>query len=79
MTVTTSILQVLSDIGRRLIRSVLLSEVRIRMGACGENDFHTAIKNLTSAKMIEAEDDDLTGDTYYLITPLGEARLKGGK
>jgi hypothetical protein len=80
MSVTTTILQVLHGVGgHRLNRTVLLAEVRIRMNGCGESDFHTAIQNLSAANMIESEEDDLTGDLYFLITPLGTARIQGGK
>jgi hypothetical protein len=79
MSVTTTILQILHAVGKLLNRTVLLAETRIRMEGCGESDFATGIQDLKAAGMISAEQDTLTGDTYFTITPLGEARLKGGK
>jgi len=79
MSVTTVILQILNDTGRRLLRSTLLAEVRLRMDGCGESDFRAAIRDLTVAELIVVEEDRLTKDSFYKLSPAGEQRIREGK
>ena len=75
---TTAILQTLFNAdGRPLNETVLLAEVRLMSGGCGESQFRADLARLAAARMISSEEDTLTGDRMWRIEAAGRRRLKG--
>jgi DNA-binding PadR family transcriptional regulator len=80
MNVTTCILRILENVKPSgLNESVLLSEVRITRGGCGESEFAAALRTLEDVGMLTRRKDALTQDTFYSIEPAGSQRLREGK
>ncbi len=74
--ITTAILQTLfNTTGSPLAESVLLTEVRLTAGKCGERDFQGALQRLLQGGWATASEDPLTGDTLWSITKKGSARI----
>jgi hypothetical protein len=75
---TTAILQILFNAQpSRLMETVLLAELRMMCGGCGESEFRTARQQLIAGGYINAAKDDLTGDVFFKIEPRGIARIRG--
>jgi hypothetical protein len=79
MNVTTHILQCLENVAPSAVSAhVLLAEVRITRGGCGEGEFAAAVRACEDAGMIVRGEDPLTRDLYWSITPAGTQRLREG-
>ena len=77
--ITTTILQILHTTqGHPLAETVLLTEVRLNAGHCGEREFQTALQRLKGGEFAESNEDPLTGDTRWNITDKGLKHI-GGK
>jgi hypothetical protein len=78
--ITTAILQTLFNCsGSPLAESVLLTEVRLNLGKCGEREFQSGLARLRLDNWATSKTDELTGDTLWSITKKGTARITGGR
>jgi len=74
--ITTAILQTLFNCsGSPLAESVLLTEVRLNLGKCGEREFQSGLARLRLDNWATSKQDELTGDTLWSITKKGAARM----
>ena len=78
--ITTTILQILhTTMGNPLAETVLLAEVRLTSGKCGEREFQTALQRVKQGGFASVAEDPLTGDSNWSITQKGFRRITGGK
>lgn len=76
--ITTTILQTLFNCsGTPLAETVLLCEVRLAAGRCGEREFATALQRVRQGGWATVTEDPLTGDSLWVITKKGAARMEG--
>lgn len=69
---TRQILNVLKLSGEhRLTETVLLTEVRVQYGHCGETEFKAGLKNLERQGLALPEEDPITGDIRWGLTAKG--------
>lgn len=74
--ITTAILQTLFNCaGTPLGETVLLTEVRLAAGRCGEREFATALQRVSQGGWATCSEDPLTGDTLWTITKKGMQRM----
>lgn len=78
--ITTAILQTLFNCsGTPLAESVLRSEVLLCLGKCGDREFRDALTRVRQGGWATVTEDPLTGDSLWVITKKGAARITGGK
>ena len=76
--ITTTILQILHTcLGNPLAETVLLAEVRLNAGKCGEREFQTALQRVRSGGFATVAEDPLTGDSLWSISKKGLNRVEG--
>ena len=63
--------------GNPLAQTVLLAEVRLNAGKCGEREFQAALQRVRQGGFASVAEDPLTGDSLWSITKKGLNRVEG--